>query len=148
MKITRITNNYFETTSLGEEIAKKILKNKKNKEAQILALEGDLGAGKTTFLQGFAKGLGVKEHILSPTFVIFKKFKIKNPSFNLFYHIDCYRLKNSKDLLGLGFKKFSSNPKNIIAIEWAEIVKDILPKDKISIGFKCENEKTRIITIQ
>ena len=148
MKITKITNNSFETSLLGEEMAKKILKNKQNEKAQILALEGDLGAGKTTFLQGFAKGLGIKEHILSPTFVIFKKFKIQNSLFNLFYHIDCYRLKDSKDLLSLGFEEFSSNPKNIIAIEWSEIIKDVLPKDKISIHFEFKNEKERIITIK
>ena len=148
MKITKITNNSFETVLFGEKIAKQVLKNTKNKKAQILALYGDLGAGKTTFLQGFAKGLGVKEHILSPTFVIFKKFKIQDSSFNLFYHIDCYRLKDSKDLLGLGFEEFSSNPKNIIAIEWSEIIEDILPKDKISIRLKFEDEKRRIITIK
>ena len=148
MKITKITNNSFETVLFGEKIAKQVLKNTKNKKAQILALYGDLGAGKTTFLQGFAKGLGVKEHILSPTFVIFKKFKIQDSSFNLFYHIDCYRLKDSKDLLGLGFEEFSSNPKNIIAIEWSEIIEDILPKDKTSIRFKFEDEKRRIITIK
>ena len=148
MKITKTTINSLETSLFGEEVAKKILKNKQNKKAQILALQGDLGAGKTTFLQGFAKGLGIKEHILSPTFVIFKKFKIQDSSFNLFYHIDCYRLKDSKDLLSLGFEEFSSNPKNIIAIEWSEIIKDVLPKDKISIHFEFKNEKERIITIK
>ena len=148
MKITKITNNSLETALLGEEIAKKTLKNRQNKKAQILALYGELGGGKTTFLQGFAKGLGIKERILSPTFVIFKKFKIQYPFFDLFYHIDCYRLKNSKDLLGLGFGEFSSNPKNIIAIEWAEIIEDALPKNKISIHFKIEDEKRRIITIK
>ena len=148
MKITKITNNSFETVLLGEGVAKKILKNKQNKKAQILALYGDLGAGKTTFLQGFAKGLGIKERILSPTFVIFKKFKIQDSSFNLFYHIDCYRLKGSKDLLDLGFEEFSSNPKNIIAIEWSEIIEDVLPKNKISIHLKFEDEKRRTIIIK
>jgi len=148
MKITKITKNSFETALLGEEVAKKVLKNKQNKKAQVLALYGDLGAGKTTFLQGFARGLGIKENILSPTFVIFKKFKIQDSSFNLFYHIDCYRLKGSKDLLNLGFEKFSSNPKNIIAIEWSEIIEDILPKNKISIHLKLEDEKRRTIIIK
>ena len=148
MKITKITNNSLETILFGEEIAKKILKNKQNKKAQVLALCGDLGAGKTTFLQGFAKGLGIKERVLSPTFVIFKKFKIKDSSFNLFYHVDCYRLKDSKDLLSLGFEEFSSNSKNIIAIEWSEIVEDILPENKISIHFEFKDEKRRIITIK
>ena len=148
MKITKITNNSLETILFGEEIAKKILKNRQNKKAQVLALYGDLGAGKTTFLQGFAKGLGIKERVLSPTFVIFKKFKIQDSFFNLFYHVDCYRLKDSKDLLGLGFEEFSSNSKNIIAIEWAEIIEDILPENKISIHFEFKDEKKRIITIK
>lgn len=148
MKITKITNNSLETSLLGEGVAREVLKNRQNKKAQILALSGDLGAGKTTFLQGFAKGLGIKEPILSPTFVIFKKFKIKNTLFNLFYHIDCYRLRDSKDLLGLGFEEFSSNSKNIIAIEWSEIINDILPKDKISIHFEFKDEEKRIITIK
>ena len=148
MKITKITNNSLETILFGEEIAKKVLKNRQNKKAQILALCGDLGAGKTTFLQGFAKGLGIKERVLSPTFVIFKKFKIQDSFFNLFYHVDCYRLKDSKDLLGLGFEEFSSNSKNIIAIEWAEIIEDILPENKISIHFEFKDEKRRIITIK
>jgi len=148
MKITKITNNSLETILFGEEIAKKVLKNRQNKKAQILALCGDLGAGKTTFLRGFAKGLGIKERVLSPTFVIFKKFKIQDSFFNLFYHVDCYRLKDSKDLLGLGFEEFSSNSKNIIAIEWAEIVEDILPENKISIHFEFKDEKRRIITIK
>ena len=148
MKITKITNNSLETSLLGEEIAKKILKDRQNKKAQVLALYGDLGTGKTTFLQGFAKGLGIKERVLSPTFVIFKKFKIQDSFFNLFYHIDCYRLKDSKDLLSLGFEEFSSNSKNIIAIEWSEIVEDILPENKISIHFEFKDEKRRIITIK
>ena len=148
MKITKITNNSLETISFGEEIAKKILKNRQNKKAQVLALHGDLGSGKTTFLQGFARGLGIKERVLSPTFVIFKKFKIQNPFFNLFYHVDCYRLKDSKDLLGLGFEEFSSNSKNIIAIEWAEIIKDILLENKISVHFEFKDKEKRIITIK
>jgi len=148
MKTTKITNSCFETSLFGEEVAKEVLKNKNNKKAQILAFEGDLGAGKTTFIQGFAKGLGIDEKILSPTFIIFKKFKINDPSFNLFYHIDCYRLRNSKDLLELGFEEFSSNPKNIIALEWSEIVDDVLPKDKILINLETESENKRIINIK
>ena len=147
MKTTKITKNSLETSLFGEKIAKEILKNR-NEKAQMLALYGELGAGKTTFLQGFAKGLGIKEHILSPTFVIFKKFKINDSFFNLFYHMDCYRLKDSKDLLGLGFEEFSSNSKNIIAIEWAEIIEDALPENVISIHFEFKNKEERIITIK
>jgi len=149
MEITKITNSFFETQEFGKEVAEKILKKENNsKKAKILALKGDLGSGKTTFIQGFAKGLGIEEKILSPTFVIFKKFKIKNPDFYLFYHIDCYRLKNSEDLLTLGFKDFLNNPKNIIAIEWAEKIKDIIPNKKININFKMKGKDKREIKIK
>ena len=147
MKTTEITKNSLETSLFGEKIAREVLKNRDQK-AQVLALHGGLGAGKTTFLQGFAKGLGIKEHVLSPTYVIFKKFKINDSFFNLFYHMDCYRLKDSKDLLSLGFEEFSSNPKNIIAIEWAEIIEDALLENVISIHLEFKNKKERIITIK
>jgi tRNA threonylcarbamoyladenosine biosynthesis protein TsaE len=149
MKIHKTTKTFYETQSVGKELAKELLKRKiKDKKAIILALNGDLGSGKTTFLQGFAQGLGIEEKILSPTFVIFKKFKIKNPDFYLFYHIDCYRLQNSQDLLSLGFKDFAMNPKNIIAIEWAEKVEDILPDDVINVNFKVKGKDNREIKIQ
>ncbi len=97
--------------------------------ALILSLEGDLGGGKTTFLQGFAKGLGIKEKILSPTFVIMRKSKIKNQKskFNNFYHIDCYRIQKPKEILDLGWKEIIKNPRNIVAVEWAEKISKILP---------------------
>jgi len=74
------TKNEKETEKLGKEIGRKILKEKPGKIAKIIALEGDLGGGKTTFLKGFAKGLGIKEKILSPTFILFRKFNIKHPN--------------------------------------------------------------------
>lgn len=110
-------------------------------QAMVLALVGDLGGGKTTFLQGFAKGLGIKEKILSPTFIIVRR--IKN-----FYHIDCYRIKKSKELLDLGFKEIIADPKNIIAIEWADRIRKIMPRGTVWIDFKFIDNKTREIVIQ
>ena len=113
---------------------------------KLLALRGNLGGGKTTFLQGFAKGLGIKEKILSPTFVILKRFKVTKV-FENFYHIDCYRLKDSKDILELDFKKIVSDPNNIIAVEWPEKIKKVLPTDLIKLDFKFVDEKTRELTM-
>lgn len=139
----------FETKKTGESLAKKILKNKNDKKAKVLALEGDLGGGKTTFLQGFAKGLGVKDKILSPTFVLMKKFEIpKNKKFKNFYHFDCYRIKSPKEILGLGFKEIISDPQNIIAVEWAERIKGILPSNKTLLKFNFLNKKNRKIWIK
>lgn len=121
---------------LGQEIIKKPLKNKK---ALIIGLQGELGAGKTTFIQALAKGLGIKKRLTSPTFVLMKKYK------NL-YHIDCYRIKSYRDILALDFQEIISN-NNIVIIEWAERIKRILPKNTIWIRFKIISNKERKIKI-
>ena len=87
------------------------------KQALVLAMQGDLGGGKTTFTQGFARGLGIKDNISSPTFVIIKKFHIPYSRFQVFYHIDAYRLDSYKDLLELGIQDMISGSRNIIIIE-------------------------------
>jgi tRNA threonylcarbamoyladenosine biosynthesis protein TsaE len=139
----------LETKKRGEILAKKILKGKNYKKAKVLALKGDLGGGKTTFLQGFAKGLGIKDKILSPTFVIMKKFKIPgNKKFKNFYHLDCYRIKNQKEIPDFGLKEIFFNNQNIVAIEWAERINAILPAKKILLKFKFLNKKNRKIWIK
>lgn len=136
--------NVNETRKMARLLAQEILKNKKACPGFIpgrtIGLQGELGAGKTTFIQAFAKGLGIKNKITSPSFVLMKRYK------NL-YHIDCYRIKSYKDILALDFKEIVSNPKNIIVIEWAEKIKKILPKKTIWIKFKIINEKQRKILI-
>jgi tRNA threonylcarbamoyladenosine biosynthesis protein TsaE len=141
-----ITKTPSQTKKLGEILAKEILKSN-FKNSVILALKGDLGGGKTTFLQGFAKGLGIKEKILSPTFIILKKFQIPNSKYKYFYHFDCYRIEKSKEVLKLGFKKLISNPKNIVAIEWADKIRKIVPKNSLKIDFKFINKNNRKINV-
>ena len=147
MKLKYLTANPSQTKKLGEILAKEILKTQPKKIAQILGLEGDLGGGKTTFLQGFAKGLGIKQKILSPTFIILKRFKIKDLRFKYFYHIDCYRIKKPKEILDLGFKEIITNPQNIVAVEWADRIRKIMPKTMIWIRFEFVDKKTRKITL-
>lgn len=142
------TKNFQETQKLGQNFALEILASSPREKAVILASRGDLGAGKTTFLQGFAKGLGIKEHILSPTFVVMKRFKIYDLGCKNFYHIDCYRLNKPEEILELGFKEIIENPENIVAIEWPEKIKDILPKNIISIKFEHLEENKREILIR
>lgn len=145
MKKTFLTKNSTQTKKLGESFAKSILKRSLTKRAIVFGLIGHLGGGKTTFLQGFAKGLGVKEKILSPTFVILKRFKVQDGRFKNFYHIDCYRIQKPKEILDLGFKEIISNPKNIVAIEWADRIRKILPKGAIILKFKFIDKKRREI---
>jgi len=139
-----------QTKNLAKRFAQGILKISLKKKAIVIALKGELGSGKTTFLQGFAKGLRIKDKILSPTFVLMKKFLIPNSRFLIqwFYHIDCYRIKKPEEILFLGFEEIISNPKNIVVIEWAEKVGEILPKESIILGFKIKGEKKREIKIK
>lgn len=135
-----ITESAWETQRVGFFLAEEITQDKtKSRRAFVIGLEGDLGSGKTTFIQGMAKGLKIKERITSPTFVIIKKI-------NFFYHIDCYRVK-SKDILDLGFKEIISQP-NLVVIEWAEKIKKILPRDTFWIKFKyLDRDKRKIIVM-
>ncbi len=138
------------TKKFGRELAKKILKSGQGKKAIVVALSGELGAGKTTFTQGFAAGLGIKGRIQSPTFILMRNTKLpqlSNSKFVNFIHIDAYRA-DSKDFLKLGFKEITTDSKNIILVEWADRLKKIIPKSamwlKLSHGKK-ENERLIIM---
>ena len=148
MKKEYISPSPFKTRKFAEKFARQILKQKTLPQAIIVCLCGELGSGKTTFLQGFARGLGLKEKILSPTFVILKRFKIKDLRFKNFYHIDCYRIKNPKELLSLGFKEIISNPQNIVAVEWADRIRKIMPKNTIWVIFEFINKNKRKIVMK
>jgi tRNA threonylcarbamoyladenosine biosynthesis protein TsaE len=139
-----ITNSAKQTQKLGEKIAQELSDTVGGKTAIVLGLQGNLGGGKTTFLQGFAKGLGIKEKILSPTFVILKRFQVPGFRFQDFYHIDCYRLKNEKDILELGFDDIIKDSRNIVAVEWSEKIKKVLPKNTIFIKFTCPEPSRRV----
>ena len=118
--------------------------------AVIIGLRGELGAGKTTFTQICARLLGVSESVTSPTFVILKKYALdKNAlggKFSFFIHIDAYRLKGGKELDVLGWQVIISDPKNLIMIEWPELVSDAMPTHTRYIDFKHVNETMREVT--
>ncbi|OGE36446.1 tRNA (adenosine(37)-N6)-threonylcarbamoyltransferase complex ATPase subunit type 1 TsaE [Candidatus Daviesbacteria bacterium RIFCSPHIGHO2_12_FULL_43_11] len=136
------TNSPGETQKIAKELAQKY------KDGGIFALSGPLGAGKTTFIQGFAQGLGITERLLSPTFVIMRQHEIpKNPEGKL-YHIDLYRLDKITEIDSLGLSEIFSNPKNIIFIEWSEKMETLLPKQTIKIHLEITSEETRQILIE
>jgi len=143
-----------------QKIAANFLKNLiplKNK-ATVLALKGDLGSGKTAFVKCIAKELGIKEIVTSPTFVIIKNYSLQGRTlkrrstfhasrFTNLVHVDAYRLESAKELKSLGWDEIIANPENLIAIEWAERVKSIIPKSAIWIEFEYIDERTRMIRI-
>lgn len=141
-----ITKSAQETKDLGKKIGADLV-NKSKSESVILALTGDLGSGKTTFVQGLAKGLGTKQRIISPTFILMRKYDL---GFKNFHHIDLYRLEENVEIevRNLGIEEIWSNPENIIAIEWAEKIKDMLPKHATWIKFENLGEDERKIIIK
>ncbi|MFA6006578.1 MAG: tRNA (adenosine(37)-N6)-threonylcarbamoyltransferase complex ATPase subunit type 1 TsaE [Candidatus Paceibacterota bacterium] len=112
----------------------------------IFALHGDLGSGKTAFVQGVAKALGVKHHVTSPTFVIQKRYEIPDLSKNII-HIDAYRLGEGSDMSALRFNETLADPNNIVFIEWPNIVTSALPEHAIPLKFKFIDETTREIEL-
>ena len=143
---TATTHSAKETKALGKKYAKELWKTSNGKEALVVALQGELGSGKTTFAQGFAQGLGVEDNVLSPTFVIIREYEASGD--RRLFHMDCYRLQNSKDLLELDWEEIVSDPSNIILLEWPERVESLLPKTTIRIQFQPIDETTRRIMVQ
>jgi len=137
-----ITKSANETQKLGEKIGRDL------KGRSIIALYGELGSGKTTFIQGLAKGLGIKKRIISPTFVFIRQYQATNHQLPItFYHIDLYRVEKFEDTKGLGLEEIFADRSSIIAIEWAEKIKKILPKKRIDVYFEYEAGNSRQITI-
>ena len=145
---THITSSAKETEKLGKEFAHYCLtSNIQNSKSIIISLEGELGSGKTTFTNGFAKGLGIKENIKSPTFILMRKYPISNFKFLNFYHFDCYRIEDPKEVLDLGFQEIIQDSQNIVVIEWGNKIKKFLPKNYIQIKFEYLDKDKRKITI-
>ena len=115
-------------------------------EALVVALSGELGAGKTTFVQGIAKALGVEESVTSPTFVLEKIYALDGRRFSHLVHIDAYRLKGAHELESLGWKELLADSGNLILLEWPEHVAALIPEDAIRIRFDIAGDG-RIITI-
>lgn len=111
---------------------------------QIIGLIGNLGAGKTIFAKGFARGLGIKKNITSPTFVLMKIYPAKSARVKFFAHIDAYRVKSARDLSAIGADEYFNAPDAVAIIEWADKIKKILPQKTKIIKIKISGGK-RII---
>lgn len=139
--------NISEIKQIALEIKRTIDKKSSSKKATILTLSGDLGAGKTTLTKELAKILRVSEDIISPTFVIMKKYKTKDLKFKNLIHIDAYRLNNSDELLNLGWLEIIKDSNNLIILEWPEIVSGCLKDEEIKIVLGHKDEENRTFEI-
>jgi len=112
--------------------------------ATILALEGDLGAGKTTLTKSLAGLLGVQETVASPTFVIAKFYPISNGDFDTLIHIDAYRIESINELGPLGWEWLIQQPRTLIVVEWPEKIAAALPAQKTYFTISHEGDQRRI----
>lgn len=122
-----ITKSAQETAGVGEEIGNKL------KSPRVLCLYGELGSGKTTFVQGFARGLNITSRLLSPTFIIVRRYQIPQ-SHGFLYHLDLYRVEE-RDLEELAISDILSDPDSFVVIEWAEKLEAWMPKKRLDIKF-------------
>ena len=111
-------------------------------------LSGDLGSGKTTFMQAFARELGIEESVKSPTFVLMKNYPLKFDRFLYLAHIDAYRLERAEEFEALKPKNFLNNPRALVCVEWPEQIGSALPRPDIHLKFKAgEGDDVRYIEI-
>lgn len=146
MKEELITNNSEETKNLGQKMAEEF------QDGGIVCLVGELGSGKTTFTQGLLEGLKIPGPYTSPTFVIMKKYE-KQESVNSeqenknIYHIDAYRV-SSDDILNIGWDEIVADKNNVIIIEWADRIRNIIPENAVWIKFEWIDENKRKIKFE
>ena len=138
MNFEKEINSTDEMIAFGEEIGGQI------SEGMVLELIGDVGAGKTTFTKGLAKGLGISETVQSPTFTISRVYEGGKLTLS---HYDFYRL-NDYGIMEMELAENLSNPKNVTVVEWAGDLAEILPKKHLKLVFESLNENQRKVKVR
>lgn len=131
------TKSAVETEALGEKLAGKL------RGGEVIAFTGDLGAGKTAFTRGLARGLGITDRVTSPTFTIVNEYE--GGRLPLF-HFDMYRLSSSDELYDIGWEDYLARG-GVCAVEWSEIVEDALEADAIRVDIKNDGDDCRSVAI-
>ncbi|MDD3393858.1 MAG: tRNA (adenosine(37)-N6)-threonylcarbamoyltransferase complex ATPase subunit type 1 TsaE [Clostridia bacterium] len=114
-----------ETEAIGEKMGQEAI------PAQVYSLDGDLGVGKTVFTKGFARGLGITEHVTSPTFTIINEYMGRMP----LYHFDVYRISSEEEMEDTGYEDYFYG-EGVSLVEWASLIPDLMPKDAIHISIE------------
>lgn len=145
-----ITKSSEQTEKLGEKFARNL------HAKDVVFLTGDLGSGKTTFVKGLARGLGIETRIISPTFVIVREHSVnilklgksKKSNIEKLYHLDLYRLKEEGEARAVDIKDFLDDKKGVVAIEWPAVAQDIIDKKVWKVVFRTMENNMREITIR
>ena len=122
--------SYEDTHKIADEIAKNLT------GGEFIAMYGDLGAGKTAFVQGLAKSLGIENHITSPTFTIVNEYEGRLP----LYHFDVYRIADPDEMYEIGYEEYVDSD-GVCIVEWAELIEDLFPNDYYKITILKDEEK-------
>lgn len=136
-----ISKSVEDTKNIAEQILASL------QGGEILALSGNLGAGKTVFVKAIAEKLGVTENVTSPTFVLMKIYKLNQEKINRLVHVDCYRLDQGENLEDIGLADYIGNSDTLVIIEWADRVQK-LPENTINIKIDYIDDKQRKIIIE
>ena len=134
-----ITHTERETAALGEDLARRLTKG------DVVACFGDLGSGKTRFIQGVCRGLGVREHVASPTFTIVNEYDAAR---SRVVHFDFYRIRSFEEIIDIGFEEYLSSGA-VCLIEWAEKADGLLPARRYEVRLSLgADEQTRAVSIR
>ena len=133
-----ISRSEAETEAVGAELAREIGRGR------VVLLDGDLGAGKTVFARGFARGLGITEPVSSPTYTIVQEYPLPGGN-GFFYHLDLYRIADEHAALGFGADEFLDDPASYALLEWPERIRGILPPGRIEVTIRRTGEDEREI---
>lgn len=135
-------------SKFAQEVFKTLNKMPPAHHARLIILSGNLGSGKTAFVQLLAKLFGVKSHVLSPTFVFVHEYKTEKISpFDKIIHADAYRMETKRDVLAAGIRHYLKDPNNLVLIEWGERVKKWISRPDMLIEFRHHKPHLRKVRI-
>ena len=136
-----ISRSETETEAFAAALAQKL------PPGTVIALDGDLGAGKTVFSRGFARGMGITEPVSSPTYTIVQEYPLPGGK-GMLYHLDLYRIANSVSALAFGVDEFLDDPESTALVEWPERIADIMPDSTLRIEIRHLSDTERKITVK